>query len=132
LDRSSQAEGLRAPVGQFANAKVYPTAASRDVTAPNTDALYSSRKRTFLGDGRTFHDWGMAGGLGEPSQAANDFTMIFHDITAEWCWGYGSVHPGLARKTRSVLNLAVLTCRLGTQVACTGQDPAGMPARLAA
>lgn len=41
----------------------------------------------------------MAGGLGEPSQAANDFTMIFHDITAEWCLGYGSVHPGLARKT---------------------------------
>jgi alkylhydroperoxidase/carboxymuconolactone decarboxylase family protein YurZ len=77
----------------------------------------------------------MAGGLGEPSQAANDFTMIFHHITAEWCWGYGSVHPGLARKTRSMLNLAVLTalhCRLGTQAACTRRDPAGMPASLAA
>src|SRR5271169_4532716 len=28
-------EGLRAPVGQFANAREYPTAAFRDVTAPN-------------------------------------------------------------------------------------------------
>jgi hypothetical protein len=93
---------------------------------------HALEKTHFPRDRRTFHDRGMAGVLGEPSQAANDFTMIFHDITAEWCWGYGSVHPGLARKTRSVLNLAVLTCRLGTQVACTRQDPAGMPARLAA
>jgi len=74
----------------------------------------------------------MAGGLGEPSQAANDFTMIFHDITAEWCWGYGPVHPGLARKTRSVLNLAVLICRLGPQAACTPRDPGGMTASLTA
>src|SRR5215471_21500649 len=35
-------EGLRAPVGQFANAREYPTAAFRDVTAPNTDILYST------------------------------------------------------------------------------------------
>jgi len=35
-------EGLRAPVGQFANAREFPTAASRDVTAPNADTLYSS------------------------------------------------------------------------------------------
>jgi hypothetical protein len=35
-------EGLRAPVGQFANAREYPTAAFRDVTAPNTDTLFSS------------------------------------------------------------------------------------------
>ena len=35
-------EGLRAPPGQFANAREYPTAAFRDVTAPNADTLYSS------------------------------------------------------------------------------------------
>ena len=35
-------EGLRAPMGQFANARQYPTAAFRDVTAPNADTLYSS------------------------------------------------------------------------------------------
>src|SRR6516164_5921716 len=35
-------QGARAPVSQFANAREYPTAAVRDVTAPNTDTLYSS------------------------------------------------------------------------------------------
>jgi hypothetical protein len=34
-------EGLRAPMGQFANDRDYPTAAFRDVTAPNADTLYS-------------------------------------------------------------------------------------------
>ena len=34
-------EGLRAPMGQFINAREYPTAAYRDVTAPNADTLYS-------------------------------------------------------------------------------------------
>ena len=35
-------EGMRAPMGQFANARQYPTAAFRDVTAPNADTLYST------------------------------------------------------------------------------------------
>lgn len=35
-------EGLRAPMGQFVNAREYPTAQFRDVTAPNADTLYSS------------------------------------------------------------------------------------------
>lgn len=34
--------GLRAPMGQFASAREYPSAAFRDVTAPNADTLYSS------------------------------------------------------------------------------------------
>jgi hypothetical protein len=34
--------GLRAPMGQFARAREYPTAAFKDVTAPNADTLYSS------------------------------------------------------------------------------------------
>lgn len=36
------AEGLRAPMGQFVNARQYPDASFRDVTAPNADTLYSS------------------------------------------------------------------------------------------
>lgn len=34
-------EGARAPMGQFANLREYPTAAYRDVAAPNADTLYS-------------------------------------------------------------------------------------------
>jgi hypothetical protein len=35
-------KGLHAPMGQFANAREYPNASFRDVTAPNADTLYSS------------------------------------------------------------------------------------------
>jgi hypothetical protein len=35
-------EGLRGPMGQFVNARQYPSAAFKDVTAPNADTLYSS------------------------------------------------------------------------------------------
>jgi hypothetical protein len=38
----SAPDGFHAPVGQFANAREYPTAAFKDVTAPNADTLYSS------------------------------------------------------------------------------------------
>jgi 4-carboxymuconolactone decarboxylase len=41
--------------------------------------------------------------------AANDFTMAFQHITTEWCWGYAWGRPGLDKKTRSMLNLAMLT-----------------------
>ncbi|HZP76027.1 MAG TPA: carboxymuconolactone decarboxylase family protein [Pseudolabrys sp.] len=40
---------------------------------------------------------------------ANDFTMTFQHITTEWCWGYAWSRPGLDRKTRSMINLAMLT-----------------------
>jgi len=40
---------------------------------------------------------------------ANDFTQAFQDITTEWCWGYAWSRPGLDKKTRSMLNLAMLT-----------------------
>lgn len=40
---------------------------------------------------------------------ANDFMMAFQRITTEWCWGYAWTRPGLDRKTRSLLNLAMLT-----------------------
>ncbi len=34
-------QGLHGPMGQFANARDYPSAAFKDVTAPNADTLYS-------------------------------------------------------------------------------------------
>jgi 4-carboxymuconolactone decarboxylase len=40
---------------------------------------------------------------------ANDFTQAFQEITTEWCWGYAWSRPGLDRKTRSMINLAMLT-----------------------
>ena len=40
---------------------------------------------------------------------ASDFMMAFQRITTEWCWGYAWGRPGLEKKTRSMLNLAMLT-----------------------
>jgi 4-carboxymuconolactone decarboxylase len=40
---------------------------------------------------------------------ANDFTMAFQQVTSEWCWGYAWGRSGLDHKTRSMLNLAMLT-----------------------
>jgi 4-carboxymuconolactone decarboxylase len=40
---------------------------------------------------------------------ADDFMMAFQRITTEWCGGYAWTRPGLNRKTRSMLNLAMLT-----------------------
>lgn len=34
-------DGLKAPMGQFINARKYPTASFKDITAPNADTLYS-------------------------------------------------------------------------------------------
>ena len=42
-------------------------------------------------------------------QSTNDFMMAFQHITTEWCWGYAWNRPGLDKKTRSMLNLAMLT-----------------------
>ena len=42
-------------------------------------------------------------------RSANDFMMAFQRITTEWCWGYAWTREGLDRKTRSLLNLAMLT-----------------------
>ncbi len=40
---------------------------------------------------------------------ADDFMMAFQTITTEWCWGHAWTRPGLDRKTRSMINLAMLT-----------------------
>ena len=42
-------------------------------------------------------------------KSANSFMMAFQQITTEWCWGYAWTRSGLDRKTRSLLNLAMLT-----------------------
>ena len=40
---------------------------------------------------------------------ADDFMTAFQNITTEMCWGYVWTRPGLDRRTRSFLNLAMLT-----------------------
>ncbi len=40
---------------------------------------------------------------------ADDFMMAFQNITTEWCWGYAWTRPGLERRSRSMINLAMLT-----------------------
>ena len=40
---------------------------------------------------------------------ADHFTEPFQKLVTEWCWGEIWNRPGLDRKTRSLLNLAMLT-----------------------
>jgi 4-carboxymuconolactone decarboxylase len=40
---------------------------------------------------------------------ANDFTRPFQELVTEACWGMIWTRPGLPRKTRSLLNIAMLT-----------------------
>lgn len=42
-------------------------------------------------------------------ESADDFMMAFQNITTEMCWGYAWTRPGLDRRTRSIVNLAMLT-----------------------
>ncbi len=39
----------------------------------------------------------------------DDFTLDFQKMVTEWCWGEVWTRPGLERKTRSIINLAMLT-----------------------
>jgi hypothetical protein len=41
ITNAAKPEGTHAPMGQFANLREYPTAAFKEVTAPNADTLYS-------------------------------------------------------------------------------------------
>ena len=41
--------------------------------------------------------------------SADEFMMAFPNITTEMCWGYAWTRPGLDRRTRSIVNLAMLT-----------------------
>jgi len=40
---------------------------------------------------------------------ADAFMTAFQEITTEWCWGYAWTRPGLDRRSRSLLNLGILT-----------------------
>jgi 4-carboxymuconolactone decarboxylase len=40
---------------------------------------------------------------------ADDFTRPLQEFVTEYCWGACWTRPGLPRKTRSMLNLAMLT-----------------------
>ncbi len=53
---------------------------------------------------------------------ADDFMMAFQRITTEWCWGYAWTRPGLDRRTRSAITLA-LRCapRTGSPCTCAGR-----------
>ena len=41
--------------------------------------------------------------------AADDFMMAMQDLTTRYCWGDIWSRPGLDRKTRSMLNLAMIS-----------------------
>jgi 4-carboxymuconolactone decarboxylase len=41
--------------------------------------------------------------------SADEFMMAFQRVTTEWAWGYTWTRPGLEPRTRSMLNLAMLT-----------------------
>ncbi len=41
--------------------------------------------------------------------SADDFTRPFQELVTEYCWGEIWTRPGLTRKTRSLINLAMLT-----------------------
>lgn len=40
---------------------------------------------------------------------ADDFSMPLQELVTEYCWGEVWTRPGLSKKTRSMLNLAMLT-----------------------
>ena len=42
-------------------------------------------------------------------ESADDFNMPMQELTTEYCWGYVWGRDGLSRKTRSMLNLAMLS-----------------------
>ena len=42
-------------------------------------------------------------------QNADDFNMPMQELVTEYCWGEVWARPGLPKKTRSMLNLAMIT-----------------------
>ncbi|GAA0896216.1 carboxymuconolactone decarboxylase family protein [Pseudonocardia zijingensis] len=76
----------------------------RDSTggSPTVDGLYERGleiRRSVLG--ADYVDSSVAG--------ADDFLGAFQRITTEWCWGYAWSRDGLDHRTRSMLNIAMLT-----------------------
>src|SRR5258705_11252114 len=76
-------------------------AANKAKPSPRNQKLYDEgmkMRKAVLG--ASYVDNSMAG--------ADDFMMSFQDITTEYAWGYVWTRPGLPKKTRSMLNLAML------------------------
>ena len=48
-------------------------------------------------------------GLRRSLAGADDFSRPYQELITEYCWGAVWGRPGLSRKTRSLLNLAMLT-----------------------
>lgn len=42
-------------------------------------------------------------------QQADDFVRPFQELVSEYCWGEIWTRPGLPRRTRSLINIAMLT-----------------------
>lgn len=40
---------------------------------------------------------------------ANEFNIAMQELTTEWCWGATWSRPVLSRKTRSIMNIVMLT-----------------------
>lgn len=40
---------------------------------------------------------------------ATPYTMVMQELTTEFCWGTVWTRPGLERKTRSLINIAMIT-----------------------
>jgi len=50
-----------------------------------------------------------AGYVDKAIAEADDFNRPFQDLVTEYCWGAVWTRPGLDRRTRSIINLAMLT-----------------------
>jgi 4-carboxymuconolactone decarboxylase len=47
--------------------------------------------------------------VNDAMRSADDFTRPLQELVTEYCWGAVWTRPGLPKKTRSLLNLAMLT-----------------------
>ena len=96
MAKATRAKATRVKAGTKTKGK-----AAKARPSPRNKKLYDEGmkvRKAVLGAG--YVDNSMAG--------ADDFMMSFQDVTTEYCWGYVWTRPGLPKKTRSMLNLAML------------------------
>ena len=95
--KTTRAKATKAKAGTKAKSK-----ATKAKPSPRNKKLYDEGmkvRKAVLGAG--YVDNSMAG--------ADDFMMSFQRATTAWAWGWAWGDPTLDRKTRSLLNLAMLT-----------------------
>ena len=66
--------------------------------------------------------------VSQPGPNPSKFQKAFQDFTVEHCWGNVWVRPGLERKTRSMLNLGMLSV-MGQMPGSTGSGAPPMVGR---